>query len=79
METRKVVEDARALIAPLQSAVDNHNQGVCSKLLGDWDQETSTMALKQFEGGQEVRQSLCISDDQKETIRACHISCYREN
>jgi len=52
LQAREAVEDARALIAPLQSAIDNHNQEVCSKLLGEWDQETSTMAIKQFEGGQ---------------------------
>ena len=49
---REAVEDAKAFIPALFSGIDNHNQEVFLKLLGDYDAATNTMGVKQYEGGQ---------------------------
>jgi hypothetical protein len=56
METymaREAVEDAKVLLAPLLSGIDNHYMECFNKLLGKWDTENNTLSLKQYEGGQE--------------------------
>merc|ERR1712106_933268 len=55
METhlaREAVEDAKVLLAPLLSGIDNHYMECYNGLIGNWDRETGMISLKQYEGGQ---------------------------
>ena len=53
LEAREAVEDAKVLLAPLLSGLDNHFMECFNKLIDKWDHETGLISFKQYEGGQE--------------------------
>ena len=56
---REAVEDAKVLLAPLLSGLDNHFMECYNKLLEKWDHETGLISLKQYDGGQQEWDEVC--------------------